>query len=159
MNKHIITSLPFDIEEKLDFLTNNIQEMGISHVGHGIIFKNKTPTAYFSSKDWGRRYDADGLVHCDPIRACAIETNYQILPWDAISCTKEQKINLDERKRAFCAHSGVLISLKNENFHETLVLGCDSKRYSILNLVGKNIKDIISIVLKYRSIHMNYYVM
>jgi len=157
MSGKIITVLPLDIESNLLTLTNNLRKLGITHVGHGLIVGDLTPTAFFSSKEWARRYDDEDLVSRDPIRACALNTNFKIVPWDYIPSKKEQKPILEERKREFCAKTGLLISIKNKLFHETLVFGSDSRKYDVTHLFSKNSQILIEHVLMFRKEHMRYY--
>jgi len=154
----ILTSLPLDIEGNLLVLTNNLRELGVTHVGHGLIVGSLKPTAFFSCKDWANRYDEEDLVSRDPIRACALNTNFELVPWDYIPSNKEQKTVLEERKRDFCAKTGLLISIKHQQFHETFVFGTDSNKYDIAHFFSKNSRLLIEHLLKFRKEHMRYYV-
>lgn len=157
MQPSIITKLPHHIDKKLTSFVKELQDLGVSHVGHGLIVKGKKPTAYFSVEEWADRYVAEGLIKHDPIRACAVQANYHIIPWDCISTTKNQKVVLEERKRVFNAKSGVLISIKHPTFHEMFALGCASSQYDILHLLNQNQKDVIHYLLKFRTEHLSYY--
>lgn len=153
----IITSLPLNIEEKLSILTNNLRQIGITHIGHGLIVKSLKPTAFFSCKDWAHRYDDEDLVSRDPVRACALNSNFKIVPWEYIPSNKEQKPVLEERKHEFCARTGLLISIKHPQFHETFVFGTDSKKYDITHFFNKNSHVLIENLLLFRKEHMRYY--
>lgn len=153
----ILTSLPSDIQEKLLALTNNLREIGITHIGHGLIVGTLKPTAYFSCKEWADRYDDEDLVSRDPIRACALNTNFKLVPWDYIPASKEQRPVLEERKREFCSKSGLLMSIKHKEFHETLAFGTDSKKHDITHFFSKNSRVLIENFLMLRREHMHYY--
>ncbi len=157
MSGKILTSLPLDIEENLLALTNELRRVGVTHVGHGLILKGLTPTAFFSCKNWAKRYDDDDLVSRDPIRACALNTNFKIVPWEYIPFKKEQKSVLEERKREFCAKNGLLISMKHKKFHETFVFGTDFKKSNITEFFGKNSKMLVRHLVMFRKEHMRYY--
>ncbi len=153
----ILTTLPLDIEKELLTLTDNLRNLGITHVGHGLIVGDLKPTAFFSTKEWARRYDDEDLVSRDPIRACALNSNFKAVPWEYIPSQKEQKPVLEERKREFCAKSGLLISVKNKNIHETLVLGSDSRKYDITQLFNKHLQTFVDHVTLFRKAHLRYY--
>lgn len=153
----ILTSLPSDIEENLLSLTNSLRELGLTHVGHGLIVKSLTPTAFFSCKEWANRYDDEDLVSRDPVRACAVNTNFKVVPWEYIPSNKEQRPILEERKREFCAKTGLLISIKHKQFHETFVFGTDSNKYDITHFFSKNLRVLIENLLMFRKEHMRYY--
>ncbi len=157
MADKIITSLPSDIEEALLSLTDVLRQFGVTHVGHGLIIRDFKPTAFFSSKEWADRYDKDDLVSRDPLRKCALNTNYKIVPWEYLPLTKEAKPVLEERKRVFCAKSGLLVSIKCKKFHETFVLGVDSSKYSAINIFDENFNIFNECFLKFRRTHMMYY--
>lgn len=153
----ILTVLPSDIDAELLALTDNLRKIGVTHVGHGLIVGNIKPTVFFSSKSWARRYDKEDLVSRDPIRACALNTNYKIVPWEYIPSQKGQKPVLEERKREFGAEVGLLISLKERSVHETFVFGSDSRKYDVTELLNKNLKTFIDHLIRFRKIHMRYY--
>lgn len=153
----ILTSLPSDIEENLLSLTNNLRELGVTHVGHGLIVKSLKPTAFFSCKEWANRYDDEDLVSRDPVRACAVNTNFKVVPWEYIPSNKEQRPILEERKREFCAKTGLLISIKHKQFHETFVFGTDSNKNDITHFFSKNLRVLIDNLLMFRKEHMRYY--
>ena len=153
----ILTSLPPDIEEKLLMFTNNLRKLGVTHIGHGLIVKSVKPTAFFSCKDWAQKYDDEDLVSRDPVRACALNSNFKIVPWEYIPSNKEQKPILEERKREFCAKTGLLISIKHPQFHETFVFGTDSNKYDITHFFNKNSDVFVENLLLFRKEHMRYY--
>lgn len=153
----ILTSLPPDIEENLLFLTNKLRELGITHIGHGLIVGSVKPTVFFSCKEWARRYDGEDLVSRDPIRACALNSNFKIVPWEYIPSNKEQRPVLEERKREFCAKTGLLLSMKDRKFHETFVFGTDSNRQDITSFFNKHSRVLIDNLLMFRKEHMRYY--
>lgn len=153
----IITKLPENIKVEIDSLTENLRDCGITHIGHGLIVNQKTPSAYFSSPEWAERYGKDDLISRDPIRACALNTNYRIIPWDSILMTRDQRVVLNERKRIFKAKTGVLISNKTANWHETLALGTDSSRHDILDLFTHHYVDILNNLIKIRNTHLQIY--
>lgn len=153
----ILTSLPLDIEENLLLLTNNLRKLGITHIGHGLIVRSLKPTAFFSCKDWARRYDDEDLVSRDPIRACALNTNFKVVPWEYIPSNKEQKPILEERKQEFCARTGLLISMKHKQFHETFAFGTDSKKHDITHFFIRHSHILIENFLMFRKEHMRYY--
>ncbi|MBY0271802.1 MAG: autoinducer binding domain-containing protein [Alphaproteobacteria bacterium] len=153
----ILTSLPSDIEKNLLALTNNLRELGVTHIGHGLIVGSLKPTAFFSCKEWAERYDDEDLVSRDPIRACALKTNFKIIPWEYIPSNKEQRPVIEERKREFCSKTGLLISIKNKEFHETFVFGTDSKKHDITHFFSKNSRVLIENLLMFRKEHMRYY--
>lgn len=153
----ILTILPENIEKELLMLTNNLRKLGITHIGHGLIVGTQKPTAFFSCKEWARRYDEEDLVSRDPIRACALNTNFKAIPWEYIPSQKEQKPVLEERKREFCAKTGLLISIKNKKLHETFVFGSDSHKQDITQLFNKNLQVFIDHVRLFRRIHLGYY--
>ena len=157
MQPSIITKLTDRIDQNLSSLVVELQDLGVSHVGHGLILDGKIPTAYFSAPEWADRYEAEDLVSRDPIRACALKENYHIIPWDCIPATKKQKVVLEERKRVFQARSGILISIKHPSFHETFAIGCSSKKYDIFHLLNKDKNSILSYLLKFRAEHLSYY--
>jgi hypothetical protein len=152
----IVTHLPSLIADQLGLLVYELQNLGITHVGHGLIYPDKTPTAYFSVSEWAERYDKEDLVSRDPIRACALQTNYRVIPWESILVDRKQRMIVDERKKYFQAHSGLLISVKTPLFHETLVLGCDSRRLSVLELF-ESTALLGNYLLQFRAIHNQYY--
>ena len=153
----ILTSLPLDIEEKLLVLTNELRKIGITHIGHGLIVKGLKPTAFFSCKNWAKRYDDEDLVSRDPVRACALKTSFKVVPWEYIPSKKEQKIVLEERKREFFAKNGVLISIKHKQLHETLVFGTDSNKRNIEDFFSKNSEILINYLIMFRKEHLRYY--
>lgn len=152
----IVTHLPKLITDQLDLLVCELQNLGVTHVGHGLIYPDKMPTAYFSVSEWAERYDKEDLVSRDPIRACSLQTNYRVIPWDAIPVDKNQNMIIEERKRCFQAYKGILISLKGRLCHETLVLGSDSRNLSVWELFDTPAL-LGSYLLKFRAIHNQYY--
>ena len=157
MTGKILTSLPLDIEENLLALTNELRRIGITHIGHGLIVKDLTPTAFFSCKDWARRYDDEDLVSRDPVRACALRTNFKVVPWEYIPSKKEQQPVLEDRKHEFCAKNGLLISMKHKLFQETFVFGIDSNKRNITDFFNKNSKTLVNHLIMFRKEHMRYY--
>ncbi len=157
MTNQIITILPQEIDHQLASLVTELQNLGISHVGHGLIYQGQSPTAYFSSKEWSMLYSDKELVSHDPIRECALKTDYRLISWDSILSTKAQRMVLEERKRTFQAKTGLLISIKTPTFHETFALGCDSSLYNVFHLVRTEKISIFDYLLKFRKIHCAYY--
>ncbi len=156
MTEKIITKLPDALTSDLTHLVQELQNLGVTHVGHGLIYKDKTPTAYFSVPEWADRYDKEDLVSRDPIRACALQTSYHVIPWDAIATTSPQRGLIEERKKSFHAQSGLLISVKTPLVHETLVLGCDSAQFTLFELLTMP-KLMGHYLLRFRAIHSQYY--
>ncbi|MBY0282214.1 MAG: autoinducer binding domain-containing protein [Alphaproteobacteria bacterium] len=157
MERKIITSLPFGLEQKLDLLTEKLRPYGISHIGHGMIIPDKIPTVYFSSKEWAKRYSEENLVGRDPVRECALKTDYRMIPWDALLLDNPKRMILEERKKAFEANTGILISLKTKQFHETFVLGNASKKMDISHLIFDNKATVFKYLLKFREHHLSFY--
>lgn len=153
----ILTSLPLDIEENLLALTNELRKMGVTHIGHGLIVGELKPTAFFSCKDWAKRYDDEDLVSRDPVRACALKTNFKVVPWEYIPSKKEQKPVLEDRKHEFCAKNGILISIKHKLFHETFVFGTDSNKQNVTDFFSENSTILINQLIMFRKEHMRYY--
>jgi hypothetical protein len=154
----IITKLPAAIDFKLRLLTEELRNLGISHIGHGLIVQNNNiPSAFFSTQEWAERYDQEDLISRDPIRACALQTNYHIIPWDSIMMTKEQRVVFNERKRLFEAKTGLLISIKTPQLHETFVLGTDSAKYDVFELFNQNVQYIFNYLLRFRKEHLSFY--
>lgn len=152
----IITELPEKILLQLNDLVKELQNLGINHVGHGLIYPHKTPTAFFSVPQWSELYAKEDFVSHDPLRFYALKTDHHLLAWDAVMANKKQLEIVEERKKHFQSTKGVIISIKTPTFHETLALGYTAKSLSSLPIF-KTAQLLSEYLLKFRAIHSSYY--
>ena len=154
----MLTALPQEFSLKIQCIINDLEEFGITHVGHGIIVSGFIPTATYSHQAWTRKYIEDKLYEIDPLRRYAINTPFQIITWDNLAIeSKEELYVLEERKKVCSVKNGVLISLRrNAQFHETFVFASDYNKFNFCDLYLKKKENIDNIMNKISNIHKSF---
>ena len=135
----IITKLRSDVEAAISPLFKQLEDLGVIHIGHGIIRDNYVPTAIYNNEAWAQKYRQEHYYRCDPLRLYALQTEFKLISWDSllIENKKERKI-LTDRKKMCAVTQGFLFSIKDSTMIETLALGTDAKRTNLLDIISNS---------------------
>lgn len=144
----IITQLNPYIEDQITPYFKELQELGLVHIGHGIIKKGRVPTAIYTHKEWAIKYKEEEYYKSDPLRRYAIKTNFRVITWDSLMVQgKLEKKILEERMRIGSSKQGLLIILKYQNIIETFALGTDSVKLNVSSfLLNHHIKEKLNLI-------------
>lgn len=132
-----------DIRFNLDMFFDELKEINIDYVGHGVINNKGEHTGYFSQKTWGSYYLEKGYFYHDPILEVYDQNPVKIINWINV----EENINNKEILCYRTQHTGIVQGVtavtKFKNHLEFLSLGfkkeLDLNNYLIDNhLILKN---------------------
>lgn len=110
MRKHT-SSVPVEISSQLDALSQELQEVGVSYVGHGVVDIQGNHTGYFSNSDWKESYLGNSFFHDEPILDVFAIRPFEPVCWDTLV---ENKVTVT-RKQALRLSGGVTMAC----FHQT----------------------------------------
>ena len=131
-------AIPNEIQDKLDLFFEELKEVGVAYIGHGVVSDQGNHTGYFSDKKWGELYVQNQYFFDEPIL-----NNYEKNEIDLISWGKvEDQHSIAHIRNEFTnVISGVTICKKDNGFNTFFNLGfkqdIDLARFSFLK------KDII----------------
>jgi hypothetical protein len=135
-------------------LIQRLEKFGITHVGHGIIMEDMTPTVTYSHSVWARKYREERLYKIDPIRRYALNTPFEMISWENITMQSyEETYAFEERKRICSVDKGVIISLKRPNCHESFVFGSDYNKFDFSQVYRNHSHKICRIMKSMGDIH------
>lgn len=150
----IITELPHQLHLKIMILIQKLEKFGITHVGHGIIMEDMTPTVTYSHSVWARKYREERLYKIDPLRRYALNTPFELISWENISIQNDEEYYaFEERKRICSVNQGVLISLKKHNYHETFVFGSNYHEFDFCQIYRNHLQKISRIMKSIGDVH------
>jgi hypothetical protein len=116
-----------DINIKLDEISNELKEIGINYVGHGVVNYKGEHTGYFSDRQWGNVYIEKGYFFSDPVLQVFDQSPMKIIDWFIVeNMTKNNKI-LHERIQHTGIVGGITLVSQLQNHIEFLNLGFSKK--------------------------------
>lgn len=76
--------VPDDVRERCDSVANELMELGVGYVGHGVVCRNGCHTGYFSNHEWGKRYFENGYFFVEPILDVLENDLLNFVDWDPL---------------------------------------------------------------------------
>ena len=82
LNRLSSQAVPEEIQGKLDLFFNELKEIGISYIGHGVICDQGNHTGYFSNKKWGELYIQRQYFFSEPILKKYTANETDVISWN-----------------------------------------------------------------------------
>jgi hypothetical protein len=109
--RKLTTSVPLEISSQLDKLTEELGEIGVSYIGHGVVDTQGNHTGYFSNASWKESYLGNSFFHNEPILDVFALRPFEPVCWDTLN---DNKVAL-MRKERLSLSGGVTTA----SFHQT----------------------------------------
>lgn len=151
----LLTSNPVNssIELKLDGLFEELKEIGVTYLGHGVIDRKGNHTGYFSQKDWGKNYIEKGYFYKEPILNAFDTQKLSTVKW---SIVKKNDVYLD-RKNLTGSISGITLKSSYFNVSEYLNIGLDKDESESIRFLSDNSLMLKHYFLLFRKNHTNWH--
>jgi len=120
IKRHSTQIVSKEIQNKLDLFYSDLQEVGVSYVGHGVVCDQGNHTGYFSNKKWGDFYIQNKFFFSEPILKTYEENNNELIPWENIN--EEQPI-ASQRREQTKINSGVTIYVRDHEYNTFFNMG------------------------------------
>ncbi|MGB0935706.1 MAG: hypothetical protein ACPGXY_06560 [Alphaproteobacteria bacterium] len=120
MQKVSSSHAPQHAKSYLDELAQELAELGVDYVGHGVISPDGHHTGYFSNDQWGDKYIAEGYFFKEPILDSFDTASINIVDWANVD--KLSKISV-LRNKENNLKTGVTIETSYQGYREFLNLG------------------------------------
>jgi len=127
--------VPKEIQNKLDLFFQELKEIGVSYIGHGVVSDEGNHSGYFSKKQWGEHYIQRQYFFAEPI----LKQYKDKKEIDLISWTTVKDVNsIAQMRNEFTqVTSGVTICKKDDVFNTFFNIGfskdVDLARFTFLN--------------------------
>ena len=127
-------AVPKELQNKLDLFFDELKEIGVSYVGHGVVSAQGNHTGYFSNEKWAELYIQNKYFFIEPILENYKEKEMDLISWRTLK---------DDHSiaRARCEYtkiaSGMTICKKKSEFNTFFNIGfsknIDLNKFSFLN--------------------------
>lgn len=112
--------VPKELQNKLDLFFNDLQEVGVSYVGHGVVSDEGNHSGYFSHKQWGELYIQNKYFFVEPILKSFEEKKTDLVSWRQV----ENDHSIIPLRREYTkASSGLTIRKKDKGLNTFFNVG------------------------------------
>lgn len=117
-------SVPSEIKSKLDLFFGDLQAVGISYIGHGVVSALGNHTGYFSNEKWGETYVENKFFFVEPILEGYKQKKMDLISWSAL---KDTNSIIQIRTEFTKIISGMTLCKKEDEFNTFFNIGFESE--------------------------------
>lgn len=143
------SSVPDSISLRLDVLTKELREIGVSYVGHGVVSLQGDHTGYFSNQEWQNIYLSGRFFHNEPILDAFIKNPLGAVHWQ---CVEKNEV-ASMRREVVDILGGVTLCNFYHSFFGFLNIGFSDER-NTYDFLKKNKPLIGAYHQSYDQIHL-----
>lgn len=132
------------IVEQLDSLTEELKEIGVQYVGHGVVSVEGNHTGYFSNREWQGIYLSGKFFHAEPILDQFLKNPFDKVHWKYVENNNVAQL----RKEMTGVVNGVTLCNFHNSFFGFLNIGFPDDRDT-----EKFLKDNLPIISAYHNVY------
>lgn len=117
LSSHIV---PKELQNKLDLFFNDLQEVGVAYIGHGIVSDEGNHSGYFSNRSWGESYVQNNYFFLEPILNSYEEKKSDLISWRRV---EDSHSIVHKRTEYTKANSGLTICKKDKGYNTFFNVG------------------------------------
>jgi hypothetical protein len=112
--------LPKEIQAKLHIFFEDLKNIGISYLGHGVVNNKGNHTGYFSNNDWGKSYISNRYFFNEPILQNFEQNHANLILWSGV---KDSNSIAQIRNQFINLVSGMTICKEEAGYHTFFNIG------------------------------------